>query len=140
MSFLGWMALAGGLLLFMALSSAWIRNLPISTSAIYLALGLAIGPLGLDWLRIDLREEVRWFERLTEVAVIVALFVGGLKLRLPLRDPAWVAGPAARRTHHAGEHRRCRRLSDAAARPEPGHRTADTARCWRRPIRCWPAW
>ena len=91
MSFLGWMALAGGLLLFMALSSAWIRNLPISTSAIYLALGLAIGPLGLDWLRIDLREEVRWFERLTEVAVIVALFVGGLKLRLPLRDPAWVA-------------------------------------------------
>jgi sodium/hydrogen antiporter len=90
-SFLAWMALAGGLLLFMALSSAWIRNLPISTSAIYLVLGVAIGPLGLDWLRIDLREEVRWFERLTEFAVIVALFVGGLKLRLPLRDPAWVA-------------------------------------------------
>ena len=91
MTFLGWMALAGGLLLLMALSSAWLRNLPISTSAIYLALGLAIGPLGFGWLRIDLREEVRWFERLTEVAVIVALFVGGLKLRLPLKDPAWVA-------------------------------------------------
>ncbi len=91
MSFLGWMALAGGLLLLMALSSAWLRNLPISTSAIYLALGLAIGPLGFDWLRIDLRDEVRWFERLAEVAVIVALFVGGLKLRLPLKDPAWIA-------------------------------------------------
>ena len=91
MDFLGWMALTGGLLLIMALSYATLRNLPISTSAIYLALGLAIGPLGFDWLRIDLREEVRWFERLTEVAVIVALFVGGLKLRLPLRDPAWVA-------------------------------------------------
>jgi NhaP-type Na+/H+ or K+/H+ antiporter len=90
-SFLGWMALAGGLLLFMALSSAWIRNLPISTSAIYLALGVAIGPLGFDWLRVDLGQEVGWLERLTEVAVIVALFVGGLKLRLPLRDPAWVA-------------------------------------------------
>jgi NhaP-type Na+/H+ or K+/H+ antiporter len=85
------MALAGALLLLMALSSAYLRNLPISTSAIYLALGLAIGPLGFDWLRIDLRNEVRWFERLTEVAVIVALFVGGLKLRLPLRDPAWIA-------------------------------------------------
>jgi NhaP-type Na+/H+ or K+/H+ antiporter len=85
------MALAGALLLLMALSSAYLRNLPISTSAIYLALGLAIGPLGFDWLRIDLRDEVRWFERLTEVAVIVALFVGGLKLRLPLRDPAWIA-------------------------------------------------
>src|SRR5688572_11300668 len=91
MNFLGWMGLAGGVLLLMALSSAWLRNLPISTSAIYLAVGLAIGPLGFGWLRIDLREEVQWFERLTEVAVIVALFVGGLKLRLPLKDPAWIA-------------------------------------------------
>jgi NhaP-type Na+/H+ or K+/H+ antiporter len=91
MNFLGWMALAGGLLLLMALSSSYLRNLPVSTSAIYLALGLAIGPLGFDFLQIDLREEVRWLERLTEVAVTVALFVGGLKLRLPLRDPAWVA-------------------------------------------------
>src|SRR5918997_4670462 len=91
MDFLGWMALAGGLLLFMALSSAWLRNLPITTSAIYLALGVAIGPLGLGWLHIELGQDVRWFERLTEVAVIVALFVGGLRLRLPLKDPAWVA-------------------------------------------------
>lgn len=90
-TFLGWMALVGGLLLLMALASAYLRNLPISTSAIYLAIGLAIGPLGLDWMRVDLREEVWWFERLTEVAVIVALFVGGLKLRLPLRHPAWIA-------------------------------------------------
>jgi sodium/hydrogen antiporter len=98
MSFLGWMALAGGVLLLMALSSAYIRNLPVSTSAIYLAIGAAIGPLGAGWLQIDLRAEVLWLERLTEVAVIVALFVGGLKLRLPLRDPAWdaafrLAGP-----------------------------------------------
>ncbi|HEX2218849.1 MAG TPA: sodium:proton antiporter [Gemmatimonadales bacterium] len=91
MSFLGWMALAGVVLLLMGLSSAYLRNLPVSTSAIYLAIGAAIGPLGAGWLQIDLRAEVRWFERLTEVAVIMALFVGGLKLRLPLRDPAWVA-------------------------------------------------
>lgn len=91
MSFLGWMALAGAVLLLMALSSAYLRNLPVSTAAIYLAIGAAIGPLGAGWLRIDLRTEVPWLERLTEVAVIVALFVGGLKLRLPLRDPAWVA-------------------------------------------------
>src|SRR5919112_6240787 len=91
MDFLGWMALAGGLLLLMALPSAYLRNLPISTSAIYLALGIAIGPLGFDWLRINLNQEVGWFERLTEIAVIVALFVGGLKLRPPLKDPAWIA-------------------------------------------------
>lgn len=91
MSFLGWMALAGMLLLLLALSSAYLRSLPISTSAIYLALGVAIGPLGFGWILIDLGDQIRWFERLTEVAVIVALFVGGLKLRLPLRDPAWIA-------------------------------------------------
>jgi len=91
MSFLAWVALVGALLLLLALSSAYLRNLPISTSAIYLALGLAIGPLGFGLIRIDLGEQIRWFERLTEVAVIVALFVGGLKLRLPLRDPAWIA-------------------------------------------------
>jgi NhaP-type Na+/H+ or K+/H+ antiporter len=45
-SFLGWMALGGLVLLLVALSSAYLRNLPISTSAIYLALGVAIGPLG----------------------------------------------------------------------------------------------
>ena len=91
MSFLGWMALGGLVLLLLALASAYLRNLPISTSTIYLALGVAIGPLGFGWLRIDLREAGPWFERLTEVAVIVALFVGGLKLRLPLQHPAWVA-------------------------------------------------
>jgi len=91
MSFLGWMAFGGAVLLLMALSSAYLRNLPVSTSVVYLALGAAIGPLGAGWLRIDLRTDLPWFERLTEVAVIVALFVGGLKLRLPLRDPTWIA-------------------------------------------------
>ena len=91
MTFLAWLAFGGAVLLLMALSSAYLRNLPVSTSVIYLALGAAIGPLGAGWLQIDLQTDLAWFERLTEVAVIVALFVGGLKLRLPLRDPAWVA-------------------------------------------------
>jgi sodium/hydrogen antiporter len=51
-SFLGWMALGGLVLLLVALSSAYLRNLPIPTSALYLALGVAIGPLGFGWLRI----------------------------------------------------------------------------------------
>lgn len=98
MSFLAWVALAGSLLLVMALSSAMLRRLPISASLIYLACGIAIGPIGLQWVQIDLVDQSRWFERLAEVAVIVSLFVGGLKLRLPVRDQAWraafvLAGP-----------------------------------------------
>src|SRR5688500_2395324 len=91
MTFLGWVALCGVVLLLMALFSVYLRSLPISTSALYLALGMAIGPLGLGWLRVDLREAVPWLERLTEGSIVLALFVGGLKLRLPLRHPAWKA-------------------------------------------------
>ena len=91
MSFLVWMGLTGALLLLMALSSAYLRSLPITTSAIYLALGLAISPLGLDLVAVNFVEWKVWFEHLTEIAVIISLFVGGLKLRLPLRNQAWSA-------------------------------------------------
>ena len=90
-SFLFWMGATGALLLFMALSSAYLRRLPITTSAIYLSLGVAVGPIGLAWVNINFVERSVWFEHLTEVAVIVSLFVGGLKLRLPLRNEAWTA-------------------------------------------------
>jgi NhaP-type Na+/H+ or K+/H+ antiporter len=98
MSFLGWMTLAGVLLLLMALSSAHLRRLPVSTSAIYLAIGVVLGPLGFELVNIDIAASVDWFERLAEIAVIVSLFVGGLRLRLPIGDPAWraaylMAGP-----------------------------------------------
>lgn len=91
MEFKGWLTFAGMLLLSMALSSAFLRRLPISTSIIYLAAGLLIGPAALNWVRIDFVESAEWLERLTEIAVIISLFIGGLKLRLPLSDPAWRA-------------------------------------------------
>lgn len=98
MTFLSWMTLAGVLLLLMALLSSHIRRVPVSTSAIYLAIGIALGPLGFELLRIDIGSSVHWFERLTEIAVIVSLFVGGLRMRLPLAHRAWraaylMAGP-----------------------------------------------
>lgn len=91
MSFIGWMAIAGALLLFMALSSAYLRRIPITTSAIYLGLGLVVSPVGFNLISLDFIASKVWLEHLTEVAVIISLFVGGLKLRLPFRDPAWSA-------------------------------------------------
>jgi sodium/hydrogen antiporter len=91
MSFLAWMALVGALFLIMALASGYLRRLPVTTSAIYLALGLGISSVGLGLIRIDFIESKVWLEHLTEIAVIVSLFIGGLKLRLPLRDAAWTA-------------------------------------------------
>lgn len=91
MSFLQWTALASGVLLLMALASSYVRDLPVTTSALYLALGFVIGPLGFGVVSLDVIAGARYLERITEVAVIVALFVGGLKLRLSWRDPAWYA-------------------------------------------------
>jgi NhaP-type Na+/H+ or K+/H+ antiporter len=91
MSFIAWMALGGTLLLTMALSSALIQRLPVSTATIYLGVGCVIGPWGFDMLRIDLSDNAPWIERLTELAVILSLFIGGLRLRLPLRHSAWRA-------------------------------------------------
>ena len=91
MSFTIWMALVGVLLLTMALSSAWIQRLPLSTAAIYLIVGCAIGPWGFNLLRIDLSDASPWLERFTEIAVILSLFIGGLRLRLPPQHHAWRA-------------------------------------------------
>jgi NhaP-type Na+/H+ or K+/H+ antiporter len=98
LAFHSWIALVGALLLLMALSSAFLRRLPISSSAIYLGVGIVLSPVGLGLLRFEVASSSMWLERLAEVAVIVSLFVGGLRLRLPLRDPAWraaflLAGP-----------------------------------------------
>lgn len=98
MSVLGWMTAVGGLLLLMALTSSQVGRLPISTSLIYLAVGVGIGPLGFELLRLDIEGQREWLETLTEFAVIVSLFVGGLRLRLPLQHTAWrialrLAGP-----------------------------------------------
>jgi NhaP-type Na+/H+ or K+/H+ antiporter len=91
MSFLEWTALTSGVLLLMALASSYVRDLPVTTSALYLTLGFVLGPLGFGVISLDLIDGAVYVERITEVAVIVALFVGGLKLRLRWRDPAWYA-------------------------------------------------
>jgi NhaP-type Na+/H+ or K+/H+ antiporter len=91
MTFTAWIAVGGALLLVMALSSAWMRRLPLSTASIYLGVGILMGPWGFAVLQLDLGRPSPWLERFTEMAVVLSLFVGGLRLRLPLRDAAWRA-------------------------------------------------
>ncbi|HEY0709314.1 MAG TPA: sodium:proton antiporter [Polyangia bacterium] len=98
MSFLGWMAMGGGLMLVMALSGPLLERLPISTAIVYLLVGIGLGPLGLQWLNIEVGRGTPWLARFTEVALIISLFIGGLKLREPILAEAWrasyrLAGP-----------------------------------------------
>lgn len=98
MSFIIWVSVLGAVLLTLALTSSYLRWMPVTTSAVCLLLGVGIGPSGLDLLKLPLEDASLWMEHLTEVAVLFSLFVCGLKLRLPLRDKNWriafgLAGP-----------------------------------------------
>jgi NhaP-type Na+/H+ or K+/H+ antiporter len=85
-----WFLAAGLVLLSMALAGSVIRRLPLSSSTVYLAVGVVLGPLGLALLLVDPVAHAPVIEVVTEIAVLISLFTAGLKLRLPLRDRAWL--------------------------------------------------
>src|SRR6188768_2008851 len=81
LNFEHWLALMGGLLLALSFASSYVQRLPISSSTLYLLLGIVVGPRLLGWIELRVVPGSPWFERLTEIAVSVALFISGLKLR-----------------------------------------------------------
>jgi NhaP-type Na+/H+ or K+/H+ antiporter len=85
-----WCAIAGLLLLGMALIPNRIEKWPITSSMVYLGVGLLLGPLALNKIRLTPLEHSELLERLAEIAVIISLFSAGLKLRLPLNDRRWL--------------------------------------------------
>lgn len=92
MSFIGWTAAVGGLLLLMSLASGWIHRSPVTTFGLYLAAGVACGPWALDLLHIDIVAHSELTGRLTEIAMAASLFITGLKLRMPFRNHGWRMG------------------------------------------------
>ena len=98
MSFLLWMSVLGALLLLLALTSSFLRWLPVTTSAVCLAFGMALSPVGFGLVNMDFVQVAHWLGRLTEMAVLFSLFGTGIKLRLSLHRTAWraaylLAGP-----------------------------------------------
>jgi NhaP-type Na+/H+ or K+/H+ antiporter len=63
--------------------------MPISTAALYLGIGCLFGPWGLDVVNLGVGSNTSKFERITEMAVVLSLFVGGLRLRLTPEHPRW---------------------------------------------------
>lgn len=89
MSFEAWCAVAGALLLGVALTRNLLKDWPLSTAILYLGLGILLGPLALNKLHFEPFKHTDLLERVTEVAVIISLFSAGLKLRLPFEDGRW---------------------------------------------------
>ena len=84
-----WMFAAGLVLIVIALSSSYLKRMPLSTSILFLLMGIGLGPAGVGLLELNLIDDASLLEMLTEVAVIVSLFAAGLHLRLPLKRDEW---------------------------------------------------
>lgn len=86
-----WYLVVGALLAGMALIDSVLRRLPVTTAMLYILLGAALGPAGVELLVVDPVDRSDLLEHLAEIVVIISLFAAGLKLRTPLNDRRWVA-------------------------------------------------
>lgn len=84
-----WFIVIGLVLCTMAVLGSVVDRLPLSSSLIYLVIGIVLGPAVLDWLDIHVAHDARVLEILFLAAVLVSLFTVGLKLRTPTRLFAW---------------------------------------------------
>jgi len=79
-----WFLLVGAVMLLAALGKGPLKKLPISPPFLYLLIGVGIGPWGLDLLDVNVFDNAKAIEILTEIAVVLSLLSAGLKL-----DPSW---------------------------------------------------
>jgi NhaP-type Na+/H+ or K+/H+ antiporter len=89
MTFAIWAVVLGLLLITMAMTGALLKRLPVSPSMLYLAAGAALGPAGIALLHLDPINDSTVLEHVTEAAVLISLFVTGLKLSAPLSGIRW---------------------------------------------------
>jgi len=85
-----WAAFAGVVLLLMAFSTSLVARLPLSTSMLYLGIGVAASPLLLGWTALSPVAHAEWLEPIAEVVVLLSLFTAGLKMSLGLADGRWL--------------------------------------------------
>ena len=79
----------GVLLIAKTLGGSFIARLPMSAAMLYLAAGVAIGPLGWHLLKLDVFKNTLMLERLAEVALLISLFTVGMKFELKKKDSRW---------------------------------------------------
>src|SRR3954466_3002281 len=84
-----WYLLVGVLLVVVALLGRFLDRLPVSPAMIYLIVGFALRPAGVNALELHPLRERALLETLTEVALLIALFTVGVKLRVPIGDWRW---------------------------------------------------
>jgi NhaP-type Na+/H+ or K+/H+ antiporter len=84
-----WFVLAGALLVAIALLGRLLDRLPVSPAIVYLVVGFVLGPAVFDAFELHPLRELTLLEFITEIAVVIALFTVGIKMRVPIGDWRW---------------------------------------------------
>jgi NhaP-type Na+/H+ or K+/H+ antiporter len=84
-----WFVLVGGLLVAIALLGRFLDRMPVSPAMIYLVVGFLLGPAVFNVLELHPLRELTLLEFITEIALLIALFTVGIKMRVPIGDRRW---------------------------------------------------
>ena len=84
-----WFVLVGFLLVGIALLGRFLDRLPVSPAMIYLLVGVLLGPSVFNVLELHPLRELALLESITEIALLIALFTVGIKMRVPIGDWRW---------------------------------------------------
>ncbi|OAZ96074.1 cation:proton antiporter [Halomonas sp. G11] len=86
-----WFVLIGTLLIMMGLRSPVLQRLRLTPSIVYLAIGVTLGPSVLGAFHFNPLEQAHLLEVLAEIAVLVSLFIAGMKMPMPFKWREWNA-------------------------------------------------
>lgn len=84
-----WFLLIGSLMLARGIAATTISRLPFTSSMVYLAVGVVLGPMVLNLFSFDAVQNSKVLETLTEVAVLISLFSAGVKMPVPFILKRW---------------------------------------------------
>jgi sodium/hydrogen antiporter len=84
-----WFVLIGALLIALALMARFIDRLPFSPAMIYLLVGFLLGPTCLNLIELHPQRIAGVLEMISCVALLIALFTVGIKMRVPVGDWRW---------------------------------------------------
>ncbi|MFO8112673.1 MAG: cation:proton antiporter [Desulfosalsimonadaceae bacterium] len=84
-----WFVLIGTLLIMMGLRSPILQRLHLTPATIYLAIGIALGPSVFGAFHFNPLKQAHLLEVLAEIAVLLSLFIAGMKMPAPVRWLEW---------------------------------------------------
>jgi NhaP-type Na+/H+ or K+/H+ antiporter len=86
-----WFVLIGSLLIMIGLRLSVLQRFHLTPTLVYLAVGIALGPTLFGAFHFNPLKQAHFLEVLAEVAVLLSLFIAGMKMPVPFLWQEWKA-------------------------------------------------